>query len=207
MITQNLTTRFIRKNSKLITYGNHHLINTPAIESILNNAFATVNIIHGKAIIQQTTNKIQVTVPYYVTESNESITANLINIVSQQLSIQSNSPVQLQIVRLTSAYLDANVVAKFISREFESNRFRTVILNLFTHIGSIKPYTQLDLIYTGSIIGIKVQLSGRLIEESSLPRQTIQSASIGSFRSNNLHTIQSSSHTTTNIKGTYTVKV
>jgi hypothetical protein len=59
----------------------------------------------------------------------------------------------------------------------------------------------------GAIIGVKVQLAGRLITERSRPRTVVTSASVGSFRPGPYQSLQSGSYTMVNPKGTYTVKV
>lgn len=178
-----------------------------ALESVINSTLNSLDIISGKVIIQRTAGTIVILIPYYISNTDESLTSNQINILGQQLASIAPCPVELRLVRLFSSYLDADVLAKFLSRELESGRFRTVILNLFTHIGPIKPYTNLDIVYTGAILGIKVRLAGRLTEEPSLPRQTIKTVSIGTFASKRIRILQASSYTTTNIKGAYTVKV
>ena len=57
------------------------------------------------------------------------------------------------------------------------------------------------------IVGLKVQLHGRLTSETSRPRQTEQSATMGSFRADRMGLVHAASHTATNNKGAYTVKV
>jgi ribosomal protein S3 len=213
MLTERLSSRFLQAGYSKLTA---HTFNTRPqsysvnlINSLINSSFAPLKIIWGKVVIERTATKVIILIPYYSSGTdNLSIKSNLINILGEQLAQITCCPVELRIIRLFSAYLDADVLAKFISSEIQSGRFRTVILSLFSHIGPINPSLNLSTVYTGSILGIKVRLAGRLVKEPSIPRQTIQTASIGTFTSNrHLHIIQISSHTTTNAKGAYTVKV
>ena len=53
---------------------------------------------------------------------------------------------------------------------------------------------------------MKIRVSGRLLTQRSVPRQTVQTAQIGSFSGQD-NVIDFGSYTTKNKKGAFTVKV
>ena len=64
------------------------------------------------------------------------------------------------------------------------------------------------------ITGMKIRISGRLTTQRSVPRQTVQTAQVGSFSSSHIPSnskasgiISSASFSTKNQKGAFTVKV
>lgn len=172
------------------------------LAAVVNSALSSL--LHGKATMQQTANLVVITVPYY---SDHVLTASSVNMLGQQLASMAGCLVELRLVRLLAPFLDADILARFLSRELHSSRFRKVVTTLFNHIGPIKPYTRLPVSYTGAILGVKIRLAGRLLEEPTQPRQTIQTASMGTFASGRLYRLQAGSYTTSNSKGAYTVKV
>jgi len=176
------------------------------IEYLVSHTFQalTSDAISGKCILENTLNKITVSVPYYLKEG--SLNHNVINNIGLIASSSTHYPVELELIRLQAPYLDADVLAQYLSAELMANTFRKVIVQLIRLVGPLKN-NSINMPMPGAILGVKVQLSGRLVLEPTRPRMTTQSMSLGSFTVLKNQQVQSSSFTTSNQKGAYTVKV
>jgi len=176
------------------------------IEYLISHAFQalTSDAISGKCVLEKTLNKITVSVPYYLKEG--SLNHNVINTIGLIASSSTLCPVELELIRLEAPYLDADVLAQYLSAELMANTFRKVIVQLIRLVGPLKN-NSISIPMPGAILGVKVQLSGRLLLEPTRPRMTTQSMSLGSFTVLKNQQVQSSSFTTSNQKGAYTVKV
>jgi hypothetical protein len=211
MLTHTLSTRFLPTQDQVTahTYSASHMRSlvyaSRAVDSLLESFSSPLEVLTGKATVEQGAGQTVVTVPYFTYSSLEVLSVNAVNALGQQLAVALARPVQLVLVRLLSPTLDASVLAQYLSKELEENTFRKTMLNLFTHIGPVPLSTSCP--QPGTLIGVKVRLAGRLLKEASRPRQTIQSASLGSFSASPKHALQSGSYTISNSKGAYTVKV
>ncbi len=104
--------------------------------------------------------------------------------------------------------MDAHVLAQFISAELQDTPFDRVIKRVFASVAPLKDQNQTaGSSLPSHIVGLKVQLHGRLNTETSRPRQSEQSASMGTLRADRLGMVQSAGFTSVNSKGAYTVKV
>ena len=104
--------------------------------------------------------------------------------------------------------MDAHILAHWISDELIEASFDRVIKRVFASVAPLKDLNQPGGSQLPShIVGLKVQLHGRLTTEVSRPRMTEASASMGTFRSDRMGLVQSAGYTATNSKGAYTVKV
>lgn len=175
------------------------------VETLVAAFFNPLELVAGKPMLEASSASTLITVPYYAYDSLKALSLDSINGLGHLLSDQLGRPVQLVLVRLLTPVLDAHVLARYLSLELKHSTYRAIVLSLFSKLNLVTPMT-LGL-QTGTLIGVKVRLAGRLIGEPSRPRQTIQTASIGTFSANSHHALQSSSYTTTNLKGTYTLKV
>ena len=199
------------------------------VQSLVDSVLSTVSTtLVGKAIISQGMNHLIIMLPYHMLQG--ALNQSMVNALGAQLSLVVGQDVELIMVRLSAPYLDANVLAKWLSMDLAATTFSQAIktmLSKMTITKTTKAQTpkrtttaglkgssltgshprQFPVTLPGTIIGVKVQLAGRLLTERSLPRAVVQSASIGSFRPGPHQSLQSGSYTMVNTKGTYTVKV
>ena len=152
--------------------------------------------------------------PYYARTSTATLTTSLMTALHSELSTAYQLPVNLVFVRLSSPYLDATILAEYLSRELQGQTFNRVMSSLVSVAGPIDnsiPLTSFEdsqgLRLPASLVGLQVHLAGRLSKEASRPRMTKQSMTLGSLTTDQSHTISLSSFTTQNKKGSYTVKV
>lgn len=177
-----------------LTESNRH------VESMVTSTLSHLNdTLVGKPIISKATGITTVTVPYY---TSTPFNPNVVNGLGLQLSHSLGCLVELRLIHLEAPYLDATILSQWLSAELVDSTFQQAIGLLMTLVG---PTT--DDSPVGSIIGIKVQLAGRLMTEASLPRAVVQSSSLGSFKLMTHQSLQSGSYTVSNLKGAYTVKV
>lgn len=195
---------------------------TSIAQNILKLFFSQFNLISGNiqyTICPEDHNKtiLIITVPYYVNPVNNTPNVQNINNIKDvptskqlyglqdQLKDKLNLTVKIKLIKLQAAYLDATVLAKYISNGVEKNRFRFVALKIFSEAIRIHPKYELDM--PSSLVGIKIKLSGRLKSEKTKPRQTIQILTRGSLLPSSETMLSIGSHTFFNKKGSYTVRV
>lgn len=168
--------------------------------------FSPFEVISGKISLNHTINGLVVSVPYWISADTEALNSNTLNILSTYLSTLRQGPVQVNYFKVLSPMQDAYILAHFLTGEFVNTSFRNATNRLFSTLGTLanpKNHTS----QTGTIIGVKVRLAGRLLKETSRPRQTIQIASVGTLTANSKHFIQAGSYSMSNLKGALTVKV
>lgn len=183
-----------------------------SVDTLLQAFWSPLEVIAGKAHLSYAVSGVTITVPYWHIEPSHSLSHTTINAVGSQLATLVERPVRLELVRVFTPLLDAHMLAHFFSRELTDSTFRKVIIALFANIGPLSNSGPLGMEYSqplqpGTLVGIKVRLAGRLLKEASRPRQTIQSASLGSLTASVKHVVQAASYTVSNQKGSYTVKV
>jgi len=161
-----------------------------------------------------TTGAMTVHLPYYARTSTATLTTSLMTALHSELSTAYQLPVNLVFVRLSSPYLDATILAEYLSRELQGQTFNRVMSSLVSVAGPVDnsiPLTSYEdaqgLRLPASLVGLQVHLAGRLSKEASRPRMTKQSMTLGSLTTDQSHTISLSSYTTQNKKGSYTIKV
>lgn len=105
--------------------------------------------------------------------------------------------------RLYYPYLNSDILSQYLAYNAPSNTFmdfqEAILTNPSLHKTNLPAH----------ISGIKVQVSGRLVTETVIPRITVKSCLVGSFQrtSNNMAYIDYSKFTTKNELGAFTVKV
>lgn len=211
MITRSLTGTFLQGGyvkAEAYAYSVPKLLSlmegSRRVETLVAHTFGTLttDALVGKPVMSKGTGKVTITVPYYLAQEATALNHNSINALGQQLAIDLGCPVELRLIRLQAPYLDAHILAQYLSAELATTTFLKAMSMLMTLVG---PTTTAGM--PGSIMGIKVQLRGRLMLEPSRPRMTAQSASLGTFTMLDHRALQSSSYTVSNDKGAYTVKV
>lgn len=123
------------------------------------------------------------------------------------LSTVWGRPVELGLVKLHYPYLNSDILAAFIVKNLEHDRFERVDAKVFGVATPVRHVRAEDSNLPSHIIGIKIRLAGRLTTETSRPRMTVQSAQIGSFKNSTQTLIDAGRCTTANKKGALTVQV
>lgn len=207
MITRALTSHYLPAGygkADAHAYGTPMLLGmtetTRHVESMVSTTLATISdTLVGKSIVSKATGMTTITIPCY---TSTSFNPNTVNALGLQLSQSLGCLVELRLIYLDAPYLDATILAQWLSAELAYYSFQQAMTILKTLVG---PTTNDSPV--GSIMGIKVQLAGRLTTEFSQPRAVVQSSSLGSFKLMTHQSLQSGSHTVSNLKGAYTVKV
>lgn len=193
---------------------------------IINAFFSSVQTIAGKPSYNITSNAVVISIHYYMSptagkHNTMSLSASSINSLGLVLSKLFGRPVQLELVRLHYPHLNAHVLAQYISMNTKYNTFTRVIARLWASNIIAKPLaSQLapsnsvnevgnlnvnQTLVPTYVTGIKVKLSGRLDNERSTPRQSVQQTQVGTF--SGVQHIEMSSFTSKNKKGAFTIKV
>lgn len=133
-------------------------------------------------------NKVEIKFFYYYIENNnksnnpifnKKVIQNLIII----LELLYNKKVYIIINRVHYPYINAQIISEYLGIKSETNTFinfkRSIIKNTVLQINNLPAF----------IVGIKIQVHGRLITERLIPRKTEKYKIIGTFTINNIKTI------------------
>jgi len=180
----------------------------PQVTTLVESFFAPLDLFASHPVITITNDRAIIHVFYYTHTADTYINVNTINSLGEMLSSVLNTSVELRFVKVTYPYMDAYILAQYISKELVLVKWNVVQRRLIASILPIKSIYD-DNIVNGStyITGVKVSLSGRLMNETSLPRQTTKSFSIGSFKDHRQSLLTQGKYTAVNLKGAYTVNV
>jgi len=180
----------------------------PQVTTLLESFFAPLDLLASHPVMTITNDRAIIHVFYYTHTANAYINVNTINSLGEVLSNVLNTSVELRFVKVYYPYMDAYILAQYISKELVQVKWSEVQRRLIASILPIK-FIYDDNIVNGNayITGVKVALSGRLLNEPSLPRQTTKSFSIGSFKNHREAVLTQGKYTAVNPKGTYTVNV
>lgn len=148
---------------------------------------------------------IHITIPYFSYDNLSVFETHQLYGLQQQISEKISKEIVLNFILLKEPYIDATVLAQYISEELEDGKFFKVITNIIGVVSPLGSISELPIV--SNLIGIKVKISGRLNSERSQPRMTKQSIEIGSFKLSNETNITLGSFTTSNKKGSNTVRV
>jgi hypothetical protein len=174
--------------------------------TLIPQAFGGIRAYAGQPIISLTSSSTVIQIPYMTHEIGTSIPHDHVNTLGSILEGVYQRPVELKLIRLKYPYLDAYILAQYISDQLKSDRFVMMVKKLFSSIALAKSKQDpKDL--PAWPIGLKVQLGGRLMNEPIRPRQTKQVAQVGSLKVFGMHSVQTASFTQINGRGAYTVKV
>jgi hypothetical protein len=187
-----------------------------AARKIIDSSFTAVQAIPSKPLYNVTSDFVVVTTYYYVSDSKHAVSDSVINSTAELLSDLFRVPVQVEAVRLHHPHLDAHVLARYISMNSAHITFSKILEQLWaTNVISQPVPTEEEnkgllvkrVIVPTYLTGVKVKLSGRLDNERSTPRQSVQEAQVGTFSSKAVHHTDRASYTSKNNKGSFTVKV
>lgn len=179
--------------------------------------------------------KVVINLFYYITNKNQALSDTTVNSLGSVLAKLFGYPVELRLVRLHYPYLNSHILAQYVAINTKKYNFTRIQRAIFGALLLPRPKSiasehllrlnegngTTSLLTTRSlpshITGIMIRISGRLVTQRSIPRQTVQTAHIGTFShskgaASNLgknikNVIESASLTCKNKKGAFTVKV
>ncbi len=182
----------------------------------------STSFIISKPNFSHTNSKVTIQFFYYTVSNiafsgknlyNNEITPGMQNAFRKDFSELSTTLAQLYqkevniiATRLYYPYLNSDILSKYLAYNASSNTFmdfqEAILTNPSLHKTNLPAH----------ICGIKVQVSGRLVTETVIPRITVKSCLIGSFQRNTNSTltrvsIDYNKFTTKNELGAFTVKV
>lgn len=220
ILTQSLAKYFLPGGNVLTT--GHNFDNGIGIVNMLNatrsgikliaHFFSPINALAGKPVFTVTADSVIVHVFYYIPDTGKALNNNTVNNLGDALSSLFGRSVELRLVKLHYPYLNSYILAQYIALNTQDYTLVQIVRRIFGSIAPVKNKNTQSVNVLASdlpshIVGIKVRVSGRLMTERSRPRQTVQTAQIGSFAKGNLSLVDSASFTTKNKKGAFTVKV
>lgn len=205
------STSYNFNNSGTSLSNNTNMLNNQRIAiKLISHFFSPIQVLASKPVFTVTTSKVIVNVFYYIPTNDLALNTNTINNLGDVLSKLFGRPVELRLVKLYYPYLNSYILAQYIALATEQNKFSNILSKLLSKasiVKDIKAPETLSSNLPSQIIGIKVQVSGRLASERSRPRITVQTAQVGSFVKNNKALVDMASFSTKNAKGAFTIKV
>lgn len=224
ILTQNLAKYFLPGGNVQVT---GHSFNKGAESANMLNAtrsatkliahfFSPINALASKPVFTVTTNSVIIHVFYYIPVKGQAINNNTVNNLGETLSTLFGQPVELRLVKLHYPYLNSYILAQYIALNTQEYTLVQIVRRIFGSMSPVKGTSDTLAALSsdmsspaslGAVVGIKVRVSGRLVTERSRPRQTVQTAQIGSFAKGNMSLVDSASFTSKNKKGAFTVKV
>lgn len=181
-----------------------------------NTNVSTSSFFISKPTFSHTNSKVTISFFYYTasknstpvhTQNKEVTTGSFrknISDLSTTLAQLFQKEVNVIATRLYYPYLNSDILSQYLAHNAPSNTFmdfqEAILTNPSLHKTNLPAH----------ISGIKVQVSGRLVTETVIPRITVKSCLIGSFQRNSNNTTQIidySKFTTKNELGAFTVKV
>jgi hypothetical protein len=183
---------------------NEQRVATKLIANFFSKPLATdVQALASKPVFSVSGDKVVINVFYYLA-SDKALNNSSINSLGEVLGKVFKQPVELRLVRLHYPYLNSYILAQYIAINTAKYNFTRIQRAIF---GS-----NLDGTLPSYITGMKIRISGRLTTQRSVPRQTEQTAQIGSFSSSHIPAnksgiIEYAAFSTKNQKGAFTIKV
>jgi hypothetical protein len=195
---------------------NSQRVATKLIANFFSKPLATdVQALASKPVFSVSGDKVVINVFYYLADK-KALNNGSINSLGQVLSKLFKQPVELRFVRLHYPYLDSYILAQYIAINTAKYNFTRIQRAIFgaLQFPVLKASELEDTTLPSYITGMKIRISGRLTTQRSVPRQTVQTAQVGSFSSSHIPSnskasgiISSASFSTKNQKGAFTVKV
>jgi len=177
--------------------------------TIINYFFSPIKALSSKPVFNISRNKVTISLFYYVPKG--ALNNNRINNLGEILSEIFDRPVKLEFVKLYYPHLNRKILAEYLRINVRKYNFRRMKKKFFKKRG-ISKYPNstkaLNIKLPSQIIGVKIQISGRLVTERARPRQTVSTAQIGPINSNNIGLlVDFGTYTGKNANGAYRVKV
>lgn len=219
ILTQNLAKYFLPAGNVQVTghsfdkgADNANMLNaTRSAIKLITHFFSPINALASKPVFTITADSVIVHVFYYIPVKGQTLNNNTVNNLGETLSKIFGKPVELRLVKLHYPYLNGYILAQYIALNTQDYTLVQILRRIFGSMSPVKGTsditTALSTDMPSNIVGIKVRVSGRLATERSRPRQTVQTAQIGSFAKGNMSLVDNASFTSKNKKGAFTVKV
>lgn len=160
----------------------------------------------SKPTFSSTAKKITIQLFYYMPSTiQQQLNKDSLSGLSTTLAQLFKKEVNLVFIRVYYPYLNSSILAQYLAHNAPSNTFidfqEAILTYPSIHRTNLPAY----------ISGIKIQVSGRLVTETVIPRVTVKSTLIGSFKTNIMHQhttlIDYSKFVTKNELGAFTIKV
>lgn len=183
---------------------------TRTANKLMRHFFSPINALSSKPVFTVTSDTVIIHVFYYMPLAGQTLNNNTVNNLGEVLSGLFGRVVELRLVKLHYPYLNSYILAQHIALNAQNHKLVKILRRLFGYVAPVKNTLSLEVLAStlpSHIVGLKVRVSGRLITERSRPRQTVQTAQIGSFSKSNLSLVDSACYTSSNKKGAFTVKV
>lgn len=192
ILTQSLAKYFLPGGNVLTTghnfdngAGSVNMLNaTRSAIKLIAHFFSPINALAGKPVFTVTADSVIVHVFYYIPDTSKALNNNTVNNLGQTLSSLFRRPVELRLVKLHYPYLNSYILAQYIALNTLDYTLVQIARRIFGSIAPVKNTQSVNVLASdlpSHIVGIKVRVSGRLMTERSRPRQTVQTAQIGSF--------------------------
>lgn len=170
--------------------------------ALIHHFFSSLNVLISRPVIMESTHSTLIYIFYYMPE--KTLNHNTVNNLGEELSYLLKRPVELRLIKQYYPYLNSDILAQYIGINTRQYSLVQILRRLFSAVAPVKNIENIELKLPSYIIGLKVQVSGRLITERTRPRQTKQEAELGNFSKG---TIDYGWTTIKNKKGVFTVKV
>jgi len=177
-------------------------------EEIVNGYFSSINnALYNDQIIRVSRDKIAIKLHYHTSiDKKVGFNENQINNLGMLLSKLANKSVELELTNIKYPYIDRKILSKYIRLQTKKWNFNKIKKNLFKSI-PLENDNKNNLIIR-HILGLKIEISGRLIKERTIPRKTVSTAHIGTFiQKSKRYTSDNARYTFKNSKGALTVKI
>jgi len=194
---------------------NEQRVATKLIANFFSKPLATdIQALASKPVFSVSGDKVVINVFYYLA-SDKALNNSSINSLGEVLGKVFKQPVELRLVRLHYPYLNSYILAQYIAINTAKYNFTRIQRAIFGALQfPLLTGSNLDSTLPSYITGMKIRISGRLTTQRSVPRQTEQTAQIGSFSSSHIPgtsnlsgVIEFASFSTKNQKGAFTIKV
>lgn len=219
--TRGLASKFLPQGLSSLTahtFGaSGNLLNTTRTAMTAVEAFfAPLDVYASKPVLSISSGSVVVHLFYYVQpeavgpggpaiSSTGALEASTVNNLGELLSEVLGHPVELRLVKLYYPYLDAYILSQWIAAEVVGTKLSIVMKRLSLMVGPVQSGGRGVL--SAAVVGLKVRLGGRLTMEPARPRQTVQSATLGSFKASPTTLIDTAAYTSVNDQGAHTVRV
>lgn len=167
--------------------------------SFVNSSSKRVVLI-SKPTFTFTSDTVTVHFFYYLPTINE-LSISSLNGLSECLCQLFGKKVHLKLTRVHYPYMNSSILAQYLVHNAPNNTF----INFQDAILAYPSLNKSELV--SYVSGIKIQVSGRLVTERSIPRMTKKASLLGNFQKSNNTIIDYSQFTSKNELGTFTVKV
>jgi hypothetical protein len=189
----NFNSELAKNNTILFNFNkNNKKFNS---NSLLENSFLNLGNVISKPVLFITPNKITINLFYYVLESEKNY--KLINesenlqYLCSFLSNKFKKAVELDLIRLHQPSLESKILANtigFISKN-KKVRFRSIVSSLFNNTQILKlnvssQESNFKYCRPTALVGIKINLGGRISSQKVVPRFTTVSKQQGAFARN-----------------------